>query len=205
MVRFGEGGEPFENVGGYLSQSGMFATKVVLVLDRPLDTADGKELLFENGEDLVSAAALVIAIVPDVTATDSKKFPKGAEIEKFDLKRVAEEPPGNVFALTDAYTAGDRKKSWVLYRSLINAGSSAEEIHGALSWAVRGMILAGKTRSAEEAGMKDFPYRKAKGAVARVGVSQAEKSSEELVDLYHQARSGNGDLEDLLEAFLLRK
>ncbi len=206
VVRFGEGGEEFDKVGRYLGQSGMFAPSVTLILDRPLDDATGKELIFEKGEELVSAGALVIAIIPDITATEEKKLPKGAKVEKFIQKAPAQNAPApNNFALTDAYQDGDRKKAWVMYRTLINAGSSSEEIHGTLSWAVRGMVLAGKTRSAEEAGMKDYPYRKAKSAGARMGQAKAEEASAELVKLYHDARMGNGELEDLIEVFLLKK
>ena len=206
VVRVGEGGESFGNVGGYLGQSGMFATKVALVLDRPLDSAEGKELLFEQGDALVDSASLVIAIVEDMTATEQKKLPKGAKVEMFETKiKTAEEVPPSVFALTDLYAAGDRKGSWVTYRKLIESGAQPEEVHGALAWAVRGMILAAKTKTAEEAGMKDYPYRKAKGAVQKIGIVAAENASRQLVQLYHDARMGKGALEDLLEVFLLKK
>jgi hypothetical protein len=107
--------------------------------------------------------------------------------------------------LTDAVAAGDRKKAWILYRQLIMSGASAEEIHGALAWSARGIVLAGKTKSADEAGMKSFPYAKAKQVTLRMKPSDAEALSAELVALYHQARAGRGALEDLLEVFLLKK
>lgn len=206
VVRFGEGGEPFSAVGGYLGQQGMFAPKVALILDRPLDDTEGKELLLEKGTDIVGAEALVIAIQPDIDAATKKKLPKGIKIEKFDAPEAAAElPPPNVFALADAVSAGDRKKAWILYRQLIMSGASPEEVHGALAWAVRGIVLATKTKSADEAGMKSFPYAKAKQATLRIKPAEAEAMSAELVAIYHQARSGRGSLEDLLEVFLLKK
>lgn len=206
VVRFGEGGEPFAHVGGYLAQQGMFSPQLALILDRPLDEEEGKELVFEHGDDLVSASALVIVIQPTIGALDKKKLPKGALVESFDISNDSKaEIPLTAFALTDAYTAGDRKGAWVTYRTLIGSGMSVEEVHGVLAWAVRSMVLAGKTKTAEEAGMKDFPYRKAKSAVARVGVVRAEVASQALVDVYHQARMGRGTLEDLLEVLLLTK
>lgn len=206
VVRFGEGGEPLSAVGGYLGQQGMFAAKVALILDRPLDDADGKELLIERGTEVAAAAALVIAIQPDVDATTKKKLPKGTKFETFAAAGgVAELPPPNVFALTDAVAAGDRKKAWILYRQLIAGGASAEEIHGALAWAARGVVLAGKTKSADEAGMKSYPYAKAKQTTLRMKPAEAEALSAELVSLYHDSRMGRGALEDLLEVFLLKK
>lgn len=206
VVRFGDGGEPFAAVGGYLGQQGMFAPALALILDRALDDADGKELLLEQGADVVAADALVIAIEPHIDALTRKKFAKGTKFEVFAAAEAAVElPPPNVFALTDAVAAGDRKKAWILYRQLINAGASAEEIHGALAWAARGIVLAGNTKSADEAGMKSFPYAKAKQATLRLKPADAEALSAELVALYHDSRMGRGALEDLLEVFLLKK
>ena len=74
-----------------------------------------------------------------------------------------------------------------------------------MAWSVRGMVLAAKTKSAVEAGMKDYPYRKAKSAVQKIGLPKAEALSAELVALYHNSRMGRGDLEDLVEIFLLKK
>lgn len=205
VVRFGEGGEPFPAALGYLEQRGMFAPAVALVLDRPLESDEGKELLSEHGETLVAASAQVFAIVGDVTATEQKKFPKGAKVESFELKSVGEAVPPNTFALVDAVQAGDKKRAWILYRQLIASGASAEEIHGTLAWAARGVVLASNTKTADEAGMKPFPYGKAKDVARKVGAAVAVQNSADLVKLYHDARLGRGSLEDLLEVYLLRK
>lgn len=205
VVRFGDGGESFANVGGYLEQQGMFAPALALILDRPLDCADGKELLVEKTEELSKASALVFAIVPDIDTATKKKLDKHAEIVEFDLKQVRDVPPPNSFALTDAVQAGDKKRAWILYRQLIASGASAEELHGVLAWAARGVVLASKTKSATEAGMKSYPYDKAHAVARRLKPGEAEKQSAELVNIYHQARMGRGTLEDLLEEFLLRK
>jgi hypothetical protein len=53
--------------------------------------------------------------------------------------------------------------------------------------------------------LKPFVYSKAKRAAERIGPEKAESLSRELVSLYHAARAGEGPLEDLLEAFLLKK
>ena len=205
VVRLGEGGEPFSAALGYVEQRGMFAPAVTLVLDRPLETDEGKELMSEYGETLVAASAQVYAIVGDVTLTEQKKFPKGAKVESFELKSVTEVVPPNTFALVDAVQAGDKKRAWILYQQLLASGASAEEIHGTLAWAARGVVLASNTKSADEAGMKPFPYGKAKDVARKVGRDVAVHNSAELVKLYHDARRGMGSLEDLLEVYLLKK
>ncbi len=206
VVRFGEGGEPFSNVLGFLEQRGMFATKLTLILDHPLDDTDGEGLVEGHVKDFSDADADVIIIEDSLPAALKKKIPTNAEIKSFDLPLAPEpEPPPSVFALTDAFTAGDRKRAWVTYRTLVESGVEPEEVHGALAWSVRGMVLAAKTKSAVEAGMKDYPYRKAKSAVQKIGLPKAEALSAELVALYHNSRMGRGDLEDLVEIFLLKK
>jgi hypothetical protein len=206
VVRFGEGGEPFANVGGYLEQQGMFAPALTLILDRPLDTEEGRVLMFEHGDELVAASADVFAILPDVSALDKKRLPSKAKIESFDESHHRDDTPApNSFALTDAVQAGDKKRAWILYRQLLASGASPEELHGVLSWSARSVVLASKTKSAEEAGMKSFPYTKAKQVARRLKPGEAEAHSAELVRLYHDARSGRGDLEDLLEVYLLKK
>ncbi len=204
LVRFGEGGEPFANVPGYLASQGLFSPKVALLLDRPLDDAEGKELLLEKGDDLAEAEALVLVIEVHIDAATKKKLPKSAKVESFDQKEKPEEPPPNVFVLTDAFASGNRKSAWILYRRLIDAGSAPEEIHGALSWQARAMVVS-KKASVDESGLKPFVYSKAKRASERMSVEDAEGLSRELVSILHKSRMGEGDLEDLLEAFLLKK
>ena len=204
-VRFGEGGEPFGHALGYLGASGLFSTKVALLLDRLSESAEGKEFVLAHVEDFARAEMPVIVIEPTLDAAAKKAFSKHGEIEEFELKADPETPPPSVFALTDAFASGDRKNSWILYRTLIESGSAAEEIHGALAWQARAMVLASKSKTAEEAGLKPFVYTKAKRAASRIGETGAEGLSRELVRILHVSRMGGGSLEDLLEAFLLRK
>jgi hypothetical protein len=205
VVRFGEGGQPFSEVGGYLEQRGMFAPAVTLILDRPLESDEGTALITEQGDVLVVASAQVFAIVGSVSAADQKKFPKGAAIETYDAPARADSEVPNSFALVDAVQAGDRKRAWILYRQLIDSGASAEEVHGTLAWAARAVVLATKTKTAADAGMKSFPYDKAKRVARTLKPGEAEAQSAALVRMYHDARLGKGTLEELLEMYLLRK
>lgn len=205
LVRFGEGGESFASVLGYLSARGLFAPKTTLLLDRPLEGAEGKLLLTEHAKDLAEGEALVIIIETALGASILKLIPKSAKIEHFDIKEKSEAPPLSSFALTDSFAIGDRKNSWIIYRRLIESGSEPQEIHGILMWQARAMVVASKSNTAEEAGLKPFVYSKAKRAGLRLGESGCEEISRELVHMVHQSRMGGGNLGDLLEAFLLKK
>lgn len=205
VTRFGEGGESFLNVLSYLGAPSLFSKINALVLVSPIEDAGAKEFILQNLKAFFESETVVIITEGHIDAPTLKKIDKYAEVESFELKKVVEAPAPNVFALADAFAKGDRKKAWVLYRQFIANGSAAEEIHGTLSWQARAMVLASKTKSAEEAGLKPFAYTKAKSASARFTPQAIESLSRELVTLYHQSRMGHGSLEDLLEMFLLKK
>jgi DNA polymerase III delta subunit len=204
LVRFGENAEPFSSATLRLGAVGLFSPKVALHLDKPLENTEGKEIFLEHIKAFANAEMPVIATAISLDAETKKKIPKNAGLEVFEDEKTADVPAHNTFALTDAYLKNDRKQMWVLYRKFIEAGISAEEIHGVLSWQVRALVLAAKAKNATEAGLKPFVYTKAKTALSNVPVSP-EETSRELVSLYHRSRAGEGTLEDLLEMFLLKK
>ena len=110
----------------------------------------------------------------------------------------------NVFTLTDAIGARNKREAWVLYQKALASGMVAEEVFFKLFWQVKTMLLAAKTRNAEEADMKSFPYSKAKGFLRNFKPGELEKLSGELVRGYHQVRRGEGEMETLVEKMLLK-
>lgn len=203
LVLFGEGGETFEHAPSYLGSSGLFAPEVALLIDRPLETAEGKTLIEEHGDALHKADISAFIITGPLKATDKKLFPKGAEFKEFESKGKQEYVRPNVFGFTDTFLAGDKKKTWIGYQKLLHEGVSPEEIHGALSWAVRSALTSLKATSATAAGLKPFVYTKSKRAAEKIGEAKVEQYSRDLVRAYHDARSGRGTMALNLEALLL--
>lgn len=204
VVVVGEGGVPHTEALGYVGSSGLFSPRVALIIDRPLETAEGTALL-EQAAALHEAETPVFIIEPDLGAAEKKLLPKGVKVERFERQgMVAEERP-NVFAFTDAFMAEDKKRSWIEYRHLIESGIAPEEIHGALMWAVRSALLALKTKSATESGLKPFVYSKSKTVANKLGPEKIADLSRSLVRAYHRARLGEGDLEMFLESLVLQQ
>ncbi len=106
--------------------------------------------------------------------------------------------------LADALAARDKKTLWIRYVEAIESGAVAEELHGILFWQVKTMLLAQQSKTAEEAGLKPFPYSKAKGALKNWKPGEVEKLSSDLVSIYHRAHRGEGELALLTERLLLR-
>jgi hypothetical protein len=83
-------------------------------------------------------------------------------------------------------------------------GLSAEEIIGTLWWQLKTLRLAMLTKSAEEAGVKDFPYNKAKRALKNFKDGEIETLSLRLLNLYHDGHAGKCDIDLALEEWVLR-
>ena len=123
------------------------------------------------------------------------------EDEKLPLDKKGRE--FNIFALTDALGARDKKRAWILYQQALVAGLSAEEVFFKLFWQAKTMLIASRTKSVGETDMKSFPYSKAKSFLKNFKPGELEKLSEDLVVGYHQARRGEGGVETLVEKMLL--
>ncbi|MEK7662102.1 MAG: hypothetical protein AAB355_01195 [Patescibacteria group bacterium] len=109
----------------------------------------------------------------------------------------------NIFALTDAIGGRNKREAWVLYRKALASGMVVEEIFYKIFWQVKSMLLANRTKSAEEADMKTFPYNKAKSFLKNFSTSELQNLSENLVVGYHQARRGEEEIETFLEKIIL--
>jgi hypothetical protein len=109
----------------------------------------------------------------------------------------------NIFSLTDAIGARDKKNAWVLYQKALAGGMAPDEIFWKVVWAIKTMLIAKCTNSAEEAEMKPFPYSKAKSNLKNFKDGELEQISENLVVGYHNARRGIGEIDSLIEKILL--
>jgi len=108
-----------------------------------------------------------------------------------------------IFAFTDAIADRKKKDAWVLYEKALASGMVPEQLFYKVMWIVKTLLTVMRTKSAEEAGMKTFPYNKARAALKNWKEGEVEKLSEELVEGYHKVRRGEGEMETMLEKILL--
>ena len=181
---------------------GLFEKKIIAVLDRVLDADDGAILsLLTAFKDSDNA---FILLAGEVSAKDAQKVAEHAEkVVACDALARAPGREFNMFALTDALGARDRRKLWVLFTRAKRAGASAEEIHGILFWQAKALALAASAKSATEVGMKPFPFSKAKGFLKNFSREEVARLPGDLVTLYHDARRGSVPLDIALERFIL--
>jgi DNA polymerase III delta subunit len=115
-------------------------------------------------------------------------------------------PPSqhNPFALSDALLAKDKKKLWLLLLEARREGTAPEAVAGLLFAGLRSIAYTYTCASAEEAGMKPFPFQKAQQAKKNFSREELRTIMCDLVSCYHEAHRGRGSLETLLEAWVLR-
>lgn len=123
------------------------------------------------------------------------------EEEAFDFKKAL--PDFNIFSLTDAFASRKKKDAWILYQKALAAWISPDEVYFKLFWQTKTLLLAKKTKTAEEAEMKAYPYSKAKDALKNFKEGELEKLSEDLMIGYHRVRRGEEEMETFVERVLL--
>ena len=109
----------------------------------------------------------------------------------------------NIFALTDAIGRRNKREAWVIYRKALASWMVAEEVFYKVFWQVKTMLLASRTKTAEEAEMKPYPYSKAKSFIKNFKPGELELLSENLVKGYHRVRRGEEETETFIEKTLL--
>lgn len=180
----------------------LFGEALGFVLDMPSVDA---ELAEETKEQLAAMAESVHAFLvlegPLLAAAKKPYAKHAATIEEF--KKAADQR-FNTFALADALASKNKKQLWLLLQEARAVGEKAEGMIGILWWQLKALRLAALTGSAAEAGMKDFPYNKAKRSLAKFGEGEVEKLSASLLALYHDGHAGMVDIDDALEEWVLR-
>lgn len=135
-------------------------------------------------------------------AAAKKKYEKHAAEAKESNTEAAER--FNTFSLAEALAKRDKKNLWVLLQEANMAGARPEEIVGILWWQLKAMRLAAITSSATEAGMKDYPYNKAKAALKKYSTEELSVLSTALLQLYHEGHQGIADIDLKLEEWCLK-
>ncbi len=185
-----------------LGATSLFGGVEVYLIDTPSEEVDFYTAVIDVLKEMSESVNHFIIIENALLAPERKKFEKHTTtIEEY--KKVAS-ATFNAFALADALSARDKKSLWVLLQEAIRNGLSAEEIIGTLWWQLKSLRLAKLTSSAEEAGMKDFPYNKSKRALRNFKTGELETLSVGLLRVYHDGHGGVRDTLEGLEEWVLR-
>lgn len=188
-------------VGDALGAASLFGGVTHYLLDTP--SADVSFLAEVQGvlADLAESSLGFTVIEGPLTAAQKKPYAKhtadciehkAAAVERF-----------NTFAMADSLARKDKRTLWLQLMQATAAGLAAEEVIGVLWWQLKSLKLAAVTQSAEAAGMKSFPYQKAKRALSAFKPGEVDALMERLLVVYHDGHAGMHDIDAALERWVL--
>ena len=186
-----------------LVAQGLFEQKYTTVLDNLFEKKDIKSYVMERLEGMKESEQIFLMLESSIDAASLKKLAKFSEKVQVFEKVENKKPSLNIFSITDGLVQKDKKKLWISYVDLLGNGAVAEEIHGILFWQVKNMILASRAGSATETGLSPFVYKNALTGARNYKNEDLQKMSSDLVDMTHRVRQGKGDLEVMMEKWML--
>lgn len=170
-----------------------------------LDTPSADEAFEEEVKGALAEMAdsqnTFVIMEGQLLADAKKKYTKYAQtVKEFSAEKVER---FNVFQMAEALTKKDKRQMWVLLQQARMLGIRDEETIGILWWQLKSLRLAKLSRSPEEAGMKDFPFKKASQSLRNFKDGEVDALSRSLLELYHLGHQGKRDMDVALEEWVL--
>lgn len=179
----------------------LFGGKTVYLLDTPSMNALFNEEVLASLSLFKESTNMFVVVEQKLLAPGKKVFAKYAEHME-EITSVVE-ARFNAFSMADSLAQKDKKTLWLQLQDAKHAGLSAEEIIGTLWWQLKSMRVSAVTKGAAEAGMKPYPYDKAKRSLRNFKEGEIEMLSRSLLALYHDGHGGKRDIDLALEKWTL--
>lgn len=185
------------------SSQGLFEQKYIVVLDSTFSNKEAKEYVVDNLEKMKETEHWFIILDGKVDAPTTKKIEKFAyKTQEFEKAEKKKDSP-IIFTITEKLLDRDRKKLWITFVDLTKKNIPAEEIHGLLFWAVKNMLIVSKVDSQKDSGLAPYSYKTALSGARNYKTEELQKMSSQLVEMTHKVRSGEGNLDVMLEKWIL--
>lgn len=184
-----------------LSAVSLFGEKVLYVLDTPGASEVFAQEVLSLLEEFHTSVHDFVVIEGTLLPPAKKTYAKYADT--FEETTGEKKEAFNVFVLSDSLARKDKKSLWLGLCEARRRGLSPEEIIGTLWWQLKTLRLAAFTRNAAEAGMKDFPYNKAKRSLSLFKEGELQHLAQTLLAAYHEGHQGETDIDLSLERWVL--
>lgn len=185
-----------------LGATSLWGEQEIYILDTPSEDAVFFAEVISSAAALGESTNQFVIMEVAMLAPERKKFEKYATVLEESKRETTDR--FDVFRMAEALSKRDKKSLWVLLQEAKRAGLSAEEIIGTLWWQLKTLRLAALTKSADEAGMKSYPFDKAKRALFLFKPGELESTSANLLRVYHDGHGGVRDIDEGLEEWVLR-
>ncbi len=188
-------------IASSIGAASLFGGAECFLLDTPSSDEEFETEVVGSLAEMAASSNIFVILEGQLLADAKKKYAKHASAME-DFAAVKEER-FNVFQIAEAFAKKDKKQMWVLLQQARSLGIRDEETIGILWWQLKSLRLAKVTRSAEEAGMKDYTYKKAQQALRNFKDGEVETLSSSLLELYHEGHQGKREMEVALEQWVL--
>lgn len=180
----------------------MFGKQYVAVL-RGLISGDRGPFVRLRLAEMAASDTVFVVIEESLSKAQSDEVKEHAnEYKAVDLPKGRDEH-FNIFQITDAFGARDKKSTWVLLQKALRSTISAEEILNILIWQAKNLLIAEKSTSAATSGLAPFVYEKSKRYSRNFKEEELKDISRALVRMFHESHLGL-DVGPNLERFLLK-
>jgi DNA polymerase III delta subunit len=186
-----------------LVSQGLFDEKYTVVLDNLFEKKDIKSFILDKLDLMAESEQLFLMLETSVDAPSLKKIEKFAkQVQEFAIKEEFKKEY-NIFSVTNGILERDKRKLWVSYIDSLNKGFAPEEIHGIFFWQIKNMIIASREKSQAETGLSPFVYKNALTGARKYKTEELTLMSNNLLSIIHNVRTGNGDIDIMLEKWVL--
>jgi len=193
----------------YIKSQTLFAGKYIVVLDSLFENKEYEKLVLNNLKDISASPNIFIFIEETLSNSTLSRFKKWAEkIQKFSPKEGLTKSNKvrdgfNIYALTDSFAERRKKDTWVLYQKALRSGVTPDEVLNVILWQVKNLLIVKNEPNLSDLKLNPFVLRKSLGFCQKFEFEELAKISESLLDISHRVRRGEGDVEILLEEFIL--
>lgn len=184
------------------SNVSLFSQPAAYYLDQPATNLEYLDEVREMASALANSVNYFI--VSEGTLLTEYKKPLLAVAKEMVEYKGATTQEFNIFQLADSLANRDKQTLWFLLQTARRNDIVTEKIVGVLWWQLKTLNLASITKSASEAGVKDFPYNKAKRALKNFKPGQITLLTRDLLTLYHESHRGKKDINLALEEWVLK-
>jgi DNA polymerase III delta subunit len=200
IISFDETNVSAEEILNFAEQGALFGGKKLIRLDGSLEVEEILKVIIDEVELLAKSDNIFVFIESSILASDLKKIKSHAKIcQEFKTLEKKKET-FNVFSLADALARRDKKTLWVMYQKALRSGKSPEEISGTLFWQLKTLAIL------EQGGgstLSPYVVSKNKMAVKNFKTGEILDITSRLIQGYHRARRGVGDMEVVIERLIL--
>ncbi len=192
------------DMGAFMNTLGggdIFAKKYFVVMRGLM--AEGKHDISSKLTDMNSSETVFAVLEDSLLKVPLEELKKHAKVFKSAEVSKGKDEKFNIFSITDAYGARDKKSAWVLMQQALRSGVAAEEVLNILIWQTKNLLFVKRETDPRKTGLSPFVYNKAKKYSGNYTLPELQEISRSLTRLFHEGHLGL-DVEPNLELFLLK-